>query len=217
MKKFTFPVLLLSVAALGACTDPGYVSGSAEQRDEYRQTKQGALAGGVFGGLLAKATGANVAAGAVVGAGVGALMGRELDKQAADLRKDLDDGISIENTGDRLILVMPQDLLFNSDSYIVSAGLTDDLNAVARNLEKYPNSTVQVLGHTDNTGSADHNQELSVQRANAVADQLMDGGVAFERIQTIGRGEDQPVDSNLSEEGKAKNRRVEIVILPTET
>jgi outer membrane protein OmpA-like peptidoglycan-associated protein len=87
--------------------------------------------------------------------------------------------------------------------------------AVADNLRSYPDSTVQVVGHTDNTGSASYNQALSERRANAVADILMNGGVAFERIQTYGRGENQPVASNLTEEGKRQNRRVEIVILPT--
>ena len=73
---------------------------------------------------------------------------------------------------------------------------------------------MQVVGHTDNTGSAAHNQALSERRANAVADVLMNGGVAFSRIQTYGRGEDQPLASNLTAEGRAQNRRVEIVILP---
>ena len=82
-------------------------------------------------------------------------------------------------------------------------------------IEAGAHSTVQVIGHTDNTGDAGYNQGLSERRANAVADVLMNGGVAFGRIQTFGRGEDQPVASNLSEEGRAQNRRVEIVILPT--
>ncbi|CUK13450.1 OmpA family protein [Shimia thalassica] len=216
MKRFTLSIFAISAVALTACTDPAYVTGSAEDRDEYRKTKQGGVIGGLVGTAVAAATDTNLVAGAVIGAGVGALIGNDLDKQEAELRKELDGGISIENTGDRLIVVMPQDLLFASDSAVVSASLSDDLAAVARNLQKYPSSTVQVLGHTDNTGSAAHNQQLSEQRANSVADKLMEGGVAFERIQTIGRGEDQPVASNLSEEGKAQNRRVEIVILPTE-
>ena len=86
---------------------------------------------------------------------------------------------------------------------------------VAQSLQQYPNSTVQVVGHTDNSGDAGYNQSLSERRANAVADVLMNGGVPFGRIQTYGRGEDQPVASNLTTEGKAQNRRVEIVILPT--
>ena len=79
----------------------------------------------------------------------------------------------------------------------------------------YPNSTIQVIGHTDNEGDATYNQALSERRANAVADVLMAEGVPFGRIDAIGRGESQPVTSNLTPEGRAQNRRVEIVILPT--
>ena len=92
--------------------------------------------------------------------------------------------------------------------------MRDDLLKVATSLNKYPDTTVQVLGHTDNTGSAGYNQQLSERRANAVADVLMEGGVPFARIQSIGRGEDQPIASNLNEDGRRQNRRVEIVILP---
>ncbi|WP_127113565.1 OmpA family protein [Shimia sediminis] len=215
MTRFTLPVLVLSMAALGACTDPGYVTGDAETRDEYKNTKTGAVIGGLLGAGVGKATGGSVLAGAAIGAGAGAIVGNSLDKQAAELREDIDnEGVTIENTGDRLIVTLPQDITFDSDSYAVRPGLTNDLVAVADSLKKYPDSVVQVIGHTDSTGSAEHNQRLSENRANAVADKLMDAGVAFERIETLGRGEDQPVASNLTEDGKAQNRRVEIVILP---
>ncbi|WP_299348721.1 OmpA family protein [uncultured Shimia sp.] len=215
MTRFTLPVLVLSVVALGACTDPAYVTGDAETRDEYKNTKTGAVVGGLLGAGIGKATGGSALAGAAVGAGVGAIIGNDLDKQAAELRDDIDnEDVTIENTGDKLIVTLPQDITFASDSYAVRPGLVDDLGAVANSLKKYPNSVVQVIGHTDSSGSAEHNQTLSEDRANAVADKLMDAGVAFERIETVGRGEDQPVASNLTEEGKAQNRRVEIVILP---
>ena len=215
MTRFTLPLLVLSVAALGACTDPAYVTGDAEARDEYKNTKTGAILGGLLGVGVAAATDANILAGAAIGAGAGALVGNSLDKQAEELRADIDnEDVTIENKGDRLVVTLPQDITFASDSYAVRASLGDELVAVADSLKKYPDSIVQVIGHTDSTGSAEHNQRLSENRANAVADKLMDAGVAFERIETIGRGEDQPIASNLTEEGKAQNRRVEIVILP---
>ncbi|PSL18317.1 OmpA family protein [Shimia abyssi] len=217
MTKFALSLCVASALTLTACTDPGYVAGSGEERDAYRQTKTGAVIGGLFGAGVAAATDNNVAIGAAVGAGVGAIIGSELDKQAAELREDLDDEVRIENTGDRLILTMPQDILFDIDSYTVSSGLRDDLGKVATSLNKYPDTTVQVLGHTDNTGSAEHNQALSERRANAVADVLLEGGVPVQRIETIGRGEDQPIASNLDEAGRKQNRRVEIVILPNAT
>ena len=117
--------------------------------------------------------------------------------------------------GDRLIVTMPQDILFAVDSATVNSSLRGDLLTVANSLREYPRSRVQVVGHTDNTGSAAYNQGLSERRANSVADVLTSGGVSYDRIQAFGRGEDQPVASNLTTEGRAQNRRVEIVILPT--
>ena len=88
------------------------------------------------------------------------------------------------------------------------------LRTVARNLQSYPNTNIDVIGHTDDTGDAGYNQNLSTRRANAVASILRNAGVPTARLQTIGRGESQPVASNLTAQGKAQNRRVEIVILP---
>ncbi|MCH2068477.1 MAG: OmpA family protein [Shimia sp.] len=215
----TLPLSLSAVALLGltACTDPGYVAGSGAERDQYRKTKNGALIGALAGAGIAAVTDGDALMGAALGAGAGAIIGNVLDKQEAELRAQLDDDVRIENTGDRLILTLPQDILFDVDSYSVNASLQDDLAKVATSLEKYPDSTVQILGHTDNTGSASHNQTLSERRANAVADVLLTNGVPVSRIDTIGRGEDQPIASNLDEDGRRQNRRVEIVILPTAT
>ncbi len=215
MTRFILPVLLTSAVALGACTNPGYVTGDQQTRDEYRNTKGGAILGGILGAVLGEVVADEPAAGAVIGAGVGALIGHDLDKQAAELRNDIDnENVKIVNTGDRLIVTLPEDILFASDSFAVRSDLQDDLQAVAKSLGDYPNSVVQVIGHTDSTGSAAHNQTLSERRAEAVADELWDAGVGFDRIQTVGAGENQPVASNLTEAGKAQNRRVEIVILP---
>lgn len=205
----------LSLLAMAACTDPAVVAGD----DRNRNTKQGALLGGLFGAGIGaifsedKAKGAMI--GGIAGATGGAAYGHYLDKQEAELRAQLEnDRVTVTNTGDRLIVTMPQDILFDVDSSAVRPALRRDLMTVAGSLLDYPNSTVQVIGHTDNTGEAGYNQGLSERRANAVADVLMRGGVAFERIETFGRGEDRPVASNLTEEGRARNRRVEIVILP---
>ncbi|MEO3413279.1 OmpA family protein [Roseovarius sp. CAU 1744] len=221
MKNTKKPILLFAGASLlmaTACTDPGYVGGG--QQNPNQKTGQGALIGGLvgagLGAIVSDDKGKGALIGGVAGATVGAGIGYSLDRQEAELRQQLDnDGITITNTGDRLILSMPQDILFATDSFRVSGGLRSDLLKVAASLNQYPQSTVQVVGHTDNTGSAAYNQDLSVRRANAVADVLMDGGVAFNRINAFGRGEDQPIASNLTEAGKAQNRRVEIVILPT--
>ena len=211
------PILVLagtSLLALSACTDPGYVTGS----DPHTKAKQGALLGGLLGagaGALAGGDAKGAVIGGALGAGAGAVIGNALDKQEQQLRQTIgDDRVKITNTGDRLVLTMPQDILFATDSFAVTPSLRDDLMAVAASLNDYPDTTVQVIGHTDSTGTAEYNQRLSERRAGAVANVLMDGGVRPGRVRSIGRGEEEPVASNLTAEGRAQNRRVEIVILP---
>ncbi|MEQ8900926.1 MAG: OmpA family protein [Roseovarius sp.] len=211
------PILILSGASLllvAACTDPAYVGGD----DPRRKTKSGAVIGGLVGAATGAAVSDSKGKGALLGGAIGALggaaIGNALDRQEAELRQQLDSDVQITNTGDRLILTMPQDILFPVDSFNIRPDLRSDLFKVADSLQKYPDTTVQVVGHTDSDGDASYNQGLSERRANAVADVLMNGGVPFSRINAFGRGEDQPVASNLTAEGKAQNRRVEIVILP---
>ncbi len=213
------PILLASVAALGlsACAQPG-----AYSDDPNANAKRGALIGaglGAAAGILASddkdERKKNAVKGALIGGAGGAIYGNVLDRQEADLRRQIgNDDVIIRNTGDRLIVTMPQDILFATDSTTVRADLQSDLRALAGNLQAYPNSTVQVIGHTDQTGDAAYNQDLSERRARAVAGVLVSSGVSSGRIQTIGRGESQPIASNLTAEGRAQNRRVEIVILP---
>jgi len=109
---------------------------------------------------------------------------------------------------------MPQDLLFAIDSAAVRPDLRADLNTVAASLLRYPNSRIEVVGHTDNTGTAAYNQDLSQRRAVAVASILRESGVPGSRIVAYGRGFDQPVASNQTAAGRAQNRRVEIIIRP---
>lgn len=222
MKAMNKPLMLGSAAllALAACTDPNQLS---DPNNPNRNTQQGALLGAALGAAVGVARGDNpeerrrgAVVGAAVGAGAGAILGNQLDKQEAELRQSMgDDRVVITNTGDRLIVTMPQDILFPVDSAVVRGDLRDDLNALARNLQRYPNSSVRVIGHTDNTGAASYNMDLSQRRATSVSAVLIDGGVDPRRIRSIGRGEEQPVASNLTAEGRAQNRRVEIIILPT--
>jgi len=205
----------VSLLLLSACAEPAHL----KSQNPNARTQQGALIGGLVGAITGAAASDKKGKGAVIGGAIGALggaaIGNALDKQAAELERDIaNDNVSVTNTGDRLIVTMPQDILFAVDSSTVNSGLRGDLMTVADSLRSYPDTTVQVVGHTDNTGEAAYNQRLSERRANAVADVLMNGGVSFNRIQTYGRGEDQPIASNLTDEGRAQNRRVEIVILP---
>ena len=213
----TLPKSPIIVGVAGAVLLAGCV---AAPPGDPNRTRQGALAGAIAGAAIGAATGDGarrdeILAGAVIGGATGAGIGQVLDRQAADLRRDLDGRIGITNTGSQLIVNLPQDILFDTDSAVLRGDLQDDLRAVAGNLQQYPNSTVQVIGHTDNTGTAAYNQDLSERRARSVASVLTQSGVSFNRVQTIGRGEAQPVASNQTAEGRRLNRRVEIVIIPT--
>ena len=123
-------------------------------------------------------------------------------------------GVQVVNTGQTLNVTLPEGVLFATDSAAVSGPAQNDLYALARNLQQYPNSTVQVVGHTDSTGRADYNLQLSQRRAQSVAGILTAGGVASNRITTQGMGMTQPVASNDTVAGRAQNRRVEIIIRP---
>jgi outer membrane protein OmpA-like peptidoglycan-associated protein len=212
--------ILLSIAAamtLSACAEGQMFS----ETDPNRQAKQGELIGAIGGAVAGRAIGGNnddalknSLAGAVAGAAAGGLIGNQLDKQEAELRQQLGNNVGINNTGDRLIVTMPQDILFATDSASLRGDLQADIRTVGRSILQYPNTTVQVVGHTDSDGAAAYNQSLSQRRAQAVASVLMQEGVPSYRVQSIGRGEDQPIASNLTSEGKQQNRRVEIVILP---
>ena len=182
-------------------------------------------AGTIMGGLIGTIAGMEMSSkgdrkkgaivGAIVGAAAGNAIGQTLDEQAADLRRDLNNNqVNVTNTGSELIVTMPQDILFALDSAAVRSDLRRDLGVVAGNLQAYSNSTISIEGHTDNTGTANYNRILSQRRANAVADILVNNGVPPARLYAVGRGENEPVASNLSVTGRAQNRRVEIVIRP---
>jgi len=208
--------LAVATLALGACVDP-----NAYPDDPNARTKAGAITGAMIGGVLGASRGKKdkfekAVVGAAIGAAVGGAIGATLDKQAAELRAAMgDDRVRIVNTGNELVVTMPQDILFDVDSTYVRPELRDDLRAVAASLQRYPNSVVEVIGHTDNTGPADYNMRLSRHRAEAVASILVAEGVEPRRIRAYGRGEEEPVASNLTAAGRAKNRRVEIIIRPT--
>ena len=215
--KLHTPLLIGSAAlmALVAC-DP-YPQGNPDNTRARTGLATGALIGGLLGAT--KESGSdrfgNAVLGAAIGAAAGGAVGSLLDKQANELRGQVGNNVQIVNDGNQLRVVLPQDILFATDSATLQPTLVSDLRAVAQSLQRYPNSTVQVVGHADNVGAAAYNQDLSQRRAGSVASVLRDYGVPGGRIVSVGRGEDQPVASNLTPEGRAQNRRVEIIIRPT--
>ncbi len=204
------------ILALTACGDPSQFPGTDGQR-----TRDGAIAGAVLGGVLGAATGRgsrgdDIVTGAVLGGIAGGIVGNVMDKQAAELRNDFGNGqIEVINTGDELIVRMPNAILFATESAALNPQLRSDLIVLADSLNKYPQSVVTVTGHTDSRGSAAFNQDLSERRANSVANVLFNGGVSFNRVRTVGAGENQPIATNQTEAGRAANRRVDITITPT--
>lgn len=212
------PLILAVTSALGltACVNP-----EAYPDDPNARAKNGAIIGGIIGAYAgASQSGddklAKAVVGGALGAAVGGVIGATLDQQAAELRQSLGGtNFTVTNYGDYLVVNMPQDVLFATDSATLRPDLTRDIKAVAENLIRYPNSRIEVAGHTDNTGSAAYNQDLSQRRAVAVADVLRGSGVPNARITAYGRGEDAPIASNQTEGGRSQNRRVEIIIRPT--
>lgn len=205
------------LVALGACapTDDTGTTGMS-------RTQQGALTGAAVGAVLAGTRdsdsnnqGRDAARGAILGAAAGAIAGNILDRQAQALQQSVSSNVQVVNRGDHLQVILPEGILFATDSAAVTGQAQNDLYAVARNLNQYPNSRVQVVGHTDNTGSAAHNMDLSQRRAQSVASILTAAGVAPARLTATGQGFNQPVASNNTAAGRAQNRRVEILIWPT--
>ena len=191
--------------------------------DDLRQnTKGGGLIGTRMGAAVGLVSADNsderpgkVVKAAIIGAGLGALAGTLLDRQEADLRRDLDNcDVQITNAGDRLIVTLPQDILFATDSVEVRADLRRDLQTFAGNLRAYPKSTLSIIGHTDNVSDAGYNSDLSNRRAYSVESVLLAAGKSRSRIQAWRRGEEAPLATNLTAEGRAQNRRVEVVIVP---
>lgn len=211
---FSVKTLLLVTAtafSLAACTTP---NGTPLPR-----TTNGALIGGLFGAVLgANARGDksnNIIMGTAIGAAVGGLIGQQLDKQAQALRETISSRkVSIVNTGAELVVTLPESITFDTGSAVVRSSLSHDLAALARNLNAFPNTTINVVGHTDNVGPASFNQQLSAERAASVFNILVSDGVAPGRMRAFGRGERDPKASNLTARGRAQNRRVEIIIRP---
>ncbi|MCS6987388.1 MAG: OmpA family protein [Sphingomonadaceae bacterium] len=204
----TLSVLL---GATACTTDP-----DTGQRVLSRGGK-GALAGAAGGALLGGAFGGKK--GALIGAGVGSIaggaVGGYMDRQERAMRQALANSkVNVDREGDELKLTFPDNITFDVNSAIVRPELRPSLEQVARVLNEYPSTVIGVFGHTDNTGSAEYNQRLSERRARSVADTLVGFGVNPARIETRGFGFNQPVASNATPEGRARNRRVEIRVIP---
>lgn len=183
------------------------------------QPATGAVIGGVTGAVAGQAIGGTARAtviGGAIGAAVGGGIGASMAAQERELRQSLaGTGAYINNTGSQLYVVLPEAITFRTASATVDPGFRPALRAVSASLQRHPNSTVRVIGHTDNVGSATYNNQLSQDRAMAVARELVAAGTRSTRITVTGRGYYEPIATNTTASGRAENRRVEIVITPT--
>lgn len=204
----------LSLLTVSACvTDPN--TGEKKASRTAIGAGGGALLGMLLGGVIGGKTGRIVGAG--IGGVAGGVVGYQMDKQIKEL-KESTAGSGVDVTpvdGGKAILVnLPDGVTFDVDSTAIKPQFRDTLDQIGQNLQQYPNSLIDVYGHTDSTGSDAYNQTLSENRARAVGNYLSMRGVSAARVRTMGFGETQPVASNDTDYGRAKNRRVEIKIVP---
>lgn len=210
---------LAGMLALGACTTTDPMTGESVRSNSRTGLLAGAGAGALLGYLTNTSDGEQGRKNALIGAGVGALagggVGLYMDRQQADLRRDLaGSGVEVARDGDNIVLNMPADVTFAVDRADVQSRFHPTLDQVAATLNRYPQTLIDVTGHADSTGADAYNQALSERRAASVAGYLISRNVLRDRLYAAGRGESQPIASNATEAGRAQNRRVEVVLRP---
>ncbi|MEW5837491.1 MAG: OmpA family protein [Pseudomonadota bacterium] len=209
--------LLVAVLALGGCAS------TQETIRNNPNTSAGVGIGAVGGALI----GSGVAGagrrteGALIGAAVGALaggmIGNRMDEQERALRQQMaNTGVDVQRQGQNIVLVFPDNITFATGSSQIKPEFMHTLDNVARSLQQYPDTHIQIAGFTDSTGSPSNNQRLSEDRAFRVRDYLSNRGIAVQRMSAVGYGQSRPIASNNTAEGRAQNRRVEITILPNQ-
>jgi len=178
----------------------------------------GAVAGGGMGAIIGKATG-NTALGAIIGATVGgatgAVIGHQMDKQAEEIKKTVPDA-KVERVGEGIVVEFSSAVLFGFDKSNLSADAKNSLNKLVSVVNTYPDTDIEVQGHTDSKGTEAYNSKLSVSRAATVSNYLRNSGISTNRISIKGFGESAPKYSNNSSDGQSQNRRVEFLITANE-
>ncbi len=210
MKKLVSLCAVLTLVS--ACTTVNPYTGQTQTAKATWGTAIGAATGALIGSTQ---NGKSALIGGLAGAAVGGGVGYYLDAQAAELRAELvSTGVQVVESDDSIRLIIPGNITFKTDSADINSSFYPVLNSVARVLNKYSNSTVLVSGHTDNTGTAEHNLNLSKMRAGSVAAYLEGQGVKSSRFEVLGMGYSNPIASNDTAAGREQNRRVEIKIIP---
>lgn len=222
MGKLATTAIISTLAGTMLLSSCASYTGQTNDPNDPNRTRTGALIGagvGAVAGLLSGGDAVERRQRALVGAGVGGLAGGGIgayqDRQEAALRRSLaGSGVDVERRGDNITLNMPGNITFAFDSSGLQSQFYPVLDNVAGTLNQYNQTVIEVAGHTDNVGSDAYNQQLSTQRANAVAAYLNGKGVMQQRMIVVGAGETRPIASNDTDAGRAQNRRVEITIVP---
>ena len=220
------PSRLILAAALAAlvtgCASPNPYDNQSASEPAGGMSKTakygglGALAGAVAGAAINHDNrGKGALIGAAVAGAAGAGYGYYADKQEAELRRSMQGtGVQVERQGDNIQLIMPGNITFATDSADIASNFYNPLNNLANSFRQYEQNSIEIIGHTDSTGSHAYNMSLSQRRAQSVANYLFAQGVNSARVSTRGAGPDQPIASNANEAGRSQNRRVEINLRP---
>lgn len=207
MKRFRSGLIVLSSMLL-------ILTGCASMKRSTKGAAIGTAAGGAMGAVIGRASG-NAGLGAIIGASVGgatgAVIGRQMDRQAAEIKKTVPDA-KVERVGEGIVVEFNSNVLFDVDKSNLTPDSENTLNKLVTVLDKYPDTDIELQGHTDNTGSEKYNQTLSEKRAKSVSAYLKEKGIAAKRINVKGFGESIPKYDNETESGRSKNRRVEFLI-----
>ena len=209
MKKFVLSLMMVSF--LAACATDPYTGESKVSKTAWG-TGIGTAVGAGLGAIVGGKKGALIGAG--IGAATGAATGGYMDIQARKLREELaGTGVQVLRDGDNVRLIMPNSITFNTNEATLKVTSNKVLDSVAIVAKEYDKTKLQIVGYTDSTGNDKINIPLSQKRALAVANYLALRGVAAERLNAYGAGAANPIASNATEEGKAQNRRVEIMLI----
>ena len=204
----------LALALFGAFSLSGCASLTGTQEGAIIGAGTGAVVGGVIGNQTGS-TARGAIIGAVVGGAAGAIIGRQMDQQAEALEDELP-GATVERVGEGIQVTFASGILFDFDSFALRSAARENLSNLAASLNRYPDSEVLIVGHTDSSGADDYNQRLSENRAGSAKDFLVTQGVDATRVRAMGLGESEPVDSNDTDAGRQANRRVEVAIFASE-
>jgi len=194
------------------------LSACAGMSQKTRGAVIGATTGAAVGGVIGNQTGSTARGaiiGAVIGGAAGAIIGHQMDQQAKELEQNIP-GATIQRVGEGIAVTFPSGILFPFNSTEILPAGKSNLQQLASSLEKYPNSDVLIVGHTDSVGTDAYNLDLSQRRALAASAYLQSLAVPASRLRTAGKGKTEPIQPNDTEEGRAKNRRVEIAIYASE-